>query len=326
MIKNVTIKDARNNPNLIVPLAADEIFYKVFGTQENVSNTEVLISVFLGIPLEDIKGRVEIKSRDMYNLSVYSKHGEKDIVAWVSKKEPLKIAIEMNKYSTSKVTIDRNLFFLSDVFTSGLDKGAGYNNLVSTVQINFNPRYVDQENCSVIDKYTLKNEYMHELTNKFASYQINLAALSDIWYNKLDKDISNIDPLIILFGALIWENEKDKFKEIVENNLIDKDIRDSIEGIVLNMNKDTFVVSHYYDREEARIEEWDAEIEEAKKDYYNKGIIEGRESGLIEGREEKEHEMIINFHKNNVSLELISASTGLSIEEIQKIINEEQDK
>ena len=50
----------------------------------------------------------------------------------------------------------------------------------------------------------------------FSLCQINLAALSDIWYNKLDKDISNIDPLIILFGALIWENEKDKFKEIIE--------------------------------------------------------------------------------------------------------------
>ena len=44
------------------------------------------------------------------------------------------------------------------------------------------------------------------------------------------------------------------------------------------------------------------------------------------GREEKEHEMIINFYNNGVSLELISKSSGLTIKEIEKIIKEEQSK
>ena len=34
------------------------------------------------------------------------------------------------------------------------------------------------------------------------------------------------------------------------------------------------------------------------------------------------HEMIINFYNNNASLELISKSTGLSIKEIEKIIEQ----
>lgn len=322
MIKNVTRLDAKNNPNIIVPLASDEIFHKVFGTKENVSNTEVLISVFLGIPLKDIKGRVEIKSSDMDNLTVFSKHGEKDIVAWVDINEPLKLNIEMNRFSTSPVTIDRNTFFLADLFSSGLEYGTGYKNLVTTIQINFNPRYVDQINSPIIDKYTLKNTYNYELTNKFILYQINLAELSDIWYNKSKKDVSNIDPLVILFGALIWENEKDKFKKIVDEMLIDKDIKDSIEGIVLNMNKDTFVVRNYYDIEEARIEEWNAEIEYAKKESYK----EGHESGLIEGLKEKEREIILNMYNKNIDIHTISDISNLSIKEIEKIINENTNK
>ena len=50
------------------------------------------------------------------------------------------------------------------------------------------------------------------------------------------------------------------------------------------MNKDTFVVRHFYDREEERIEEQDAEIEYAKKESYNKG------------RDENRREMVINVY------------------------------
>ena len=76
-----------------------------------------------------------------------------------------------------------------------------------------------------------------------------------------------LDPLMILFGAIIWENEKDKFEEMIESKLMDKDIKKSIEGIVLAMNKDSFVIGRYYDREESRIAEWNAEIEEARKKF-----------------------------------------------------------
>ncbi|MBR3660685.1 MAG: hypothetical protein IKN63_02145 [Bacilli bacterium] len=65
-----------------------------------MANTEVLLSALLGIPYDETKGHVIIKSSGMSNLAVNSKHGEKDIVAWVNIDEPLKITIEMNKYST----------------------------------------------------------------------------------------------------------------------------------------------------------------------------------------------------------------------------------
>ena len=40
-----------------------------------------------------------------------------------------------------------------------------------------------------------------------------------------------------------------------------------------------------------------------------------------EGKAEKQQEMIINFYNNNVSLDIISKSSGLSIDEIKKIIS-----
>ena len=316
MIKYVTREEAMNNPNLIVPIASDDIFHEVFGKQENVSNTEALISAFLDIPLEELKGRVEIKSRDMNHLTVNSKHGEKDIVVWISKDEPLKLTIEMNRYSVSDSTIERNFFFATDVFSSGLKAGLGYTNLTKTIQLNFNPKYVDTNNNPIIDKYTLKNDFKHELTNKFILYQINIAELSKVWYNESNQDVSNINSLSILFGALILENEKDKFQELL-NKIKNKDIKASIERIVFDMNKDSFVVRHFYDAEECRIEEWEAEkIEYAKKEA---------EKAAKKAREEKEREMILNMYNDNMKIDLISKYSNVSIDKIQKIINKEQE-
>ena len=52
-------------------------------------------------------------------------------------------------------------------------------------------------------------------------------------------------------------------------------------------------------------------------------MIENDKKHYIEiGREERTNEMIINFYKNGVSLELISKSSGLSIQEIEKILKD----
>ena len=48
----------------------------------------------------------------------------------------------------------------------------------------------------------------------------------------------------------------------------------------------------------------------------------GKNDGVEEGIEQTQRENIVNFYKNNVSIDIISKSTGLTIEEVEKIINE----
>ena len=48
--------------------------------------------------------------------------------------------------------------------------------------------------------------------------------------------------------------------------------------------------------------------------------MENFEQGVEQGIEQKQTEMIINFYNNGASLELISKSSGLSIEEVNNII------
>ena len=66
---------------------------------------------------------------------------------------------------------------------------------------------------------------------------------------------------------------------------------------------------------------WDERMDLAfSKDYHrgkDEGFDEGKKAGFLEGKKE----MIINLNNNGVSLDIISKSSGLSIDEVKKIIN-----
>ena len=326
MIKNVARSECENNPNFIVPIAFDDVFHEVFGTQKNIKNTTLLVSALLNIPYKEIDGKVKIKNVGMSNPKIKSKRGEKDIVVFISKKEPLKINIEMNKYSISKVIIDRNVYFQSDLFVSGLETSNPYSDLRKTIQFNLNPEFIDKINEPVVDEYYYRNEYGNILTEKSLIVHINVAKMSYIWYNEKRDEILNKNPLLYLLGTLIIENEKDKFKKLIQNKLMDKEIGKMIERIVMNMNSDINLVSRYYDIEESRKQEWEAEKQEfaenAAKEAFNRGINQGFSQGIIQTK----RDMVVSLYQNDVSVDIIKKSTGLSIDDIEKLIEESKSK
>ena len=63
---------------------------------------------------------------------------------------------------------------------------------------------------------------------------------------------------------------------------------------------------------------WDERIDEKLRNH--DAYETGKDEGFMNGIEQKQTEMIINFYQNGASLELISKSSGLSIKEIEKII------
>ena len=51
-----------------------------------------------------------------------------------------------------------------------------------------------------------------------------------------------------------------------------------------------------------------------------------REEGYDSGSKEKQHEIIINMHKDNVPIENIAKYTNLSCEDVMKVIEEKETK
>ena len=73
---------------------------------------------------------------------------------------------------------------------------------------------------------------------------------------------------------------------------------------------------------------WDERIEDnlRKRESYilgkDEGKEEGIEQGIKQGIEQNRTEMIINFYNNGVPIDIISKSSGKSLEEVKKIIEE----
>ena len=78
----------------------------------------------------------------------------------------------------------------------------------------------------------------------------------------------------------------------------------------------------WYDPEEERKRLNDSALAYSRK----RGLKEGKEIGLIEGRKEREQEMVISLYNQNVSIDIISKASGLSQEEVEEIINNTKNK
>ena len=68
---------------------------------------------------------------------------------------------------------------------------------------------------------------------------------------------------------------------------------------------------------------WDERIEKnlrAQQEYYD-GKQEGIEQGIQEGTLETKKEIVLNMYKDNMEIDKISKYSGLSLKEVNEIIN-----
>ena len=71
--------------------------------------------------------------------------------------------------------------------------------------------------------------------------------------------------------------------------------------------------------QEEDLRRWTEQV--ARREGLKEGKEEGIKEGIKEGKLETQKEMVIKMHENNISLELISKTSGLSEQEILNIIN-----
>lgn len=349
MKRNVTREMAMKDPNLIVPIAFDIIFKEVFGTKKNIKITEYLVSILLDIPYEEVKGKVDFKEKELSGKKVMSKKGEKDIVFLVSLEEPFKISLEMNQFNIDNPTIVRNSLFQSDSFVTGIEENDNYVDIPITIQFNFNPEFVDIINRPLVDEYYYKNKYGYILTEKNKIVHINVAKMSDMWYNLEYKSYPEISPILFLISAIIIENEKIKFDELISDKRINDEIGKLIEGIVYDMNENVGLVSRYYDYEEERkkllrsdviyqsrlraekiapkmaekmAKELAAKLAKDMAKDMAKDIAKEMANNMAKDMvHDITNDTIRKFYKNGVSLDVIEKSFGISKEEIETILN-----
>ena len=299
------------DPNSIVPIVFDDLFKIVFGREENADITAYLVSLLLKIPYERVKGKIKFKSTSHIKKMVSEKNSEKDIVFLVSMSEPLKINIEMNRtdYLESSI-IDRNVYFHSNLFGSGLKRKNEYENLTTTIQYNFNLDYVDKIGEELIDEFVYRIQRGYILTEKSKIVNLNIKKMAELWYSNEYKKYKEISPILFGLSALMLETNKKKFEHLVESIKMDKDIKEQLERIVMDLNVDDELLTKYYDLEEERKKMNEAVMKDLKVRFKK------------EGKLEEKKEIVINMIKNNLPIETIANCTNLTLEEVETIIDE----
>ena len=302
-----------NNPNKMVPICYDEMFKAVFGNREYPNITAYLISVLTGIPYSLLKGKIAFKNTNQKLSRVTDKKADKDVIFIVDLEEPLKINLEMNNRKTFKQEIiERNIYFASNFFGMGLEESEDYTNIKTTIQYNFNLKYVDTINKEKIDEYVLRNKYGHILTEKLKIIHINIEELSKLWYSEARFNYPENYQILCGISALMMCTDKSKFESDIRSVPLDEKIRMDIERIVEEMNYDDQLPERYYDRDE----EWDR----IKRTCIKSEIKEASKKALELGANQEKVEIAKKMLKlGTISIDDISKATGLSKDEIKSL-------
>ena len=312
----------------LIPLKDDFLFKKVFGEDEGIERLEGFLSMYFHVPINEIKGKVKILNGDFRKEKPFSKDQKVDVKANVELGiGELMINIEVN--AEEGTTLERNILYASRILSNQLTKKKiNYKKLKPLIQINFDKYEINEQNKRIIKRCYIKDETNKVISDLLEFVHINIAKCHTAWYNKtIDKEKKE-DQDLIRFGALLLIDNSNDFKTCMEEIDMSKEIKEDIEDTV-EWYADDEIMLALHDRESI-IEDARQQAEERGHDAgFKKGHEEGHEEGRKEGRkegikqgikqglEQKSIEITKNLLEQNIDINIISSSTGLSIEEIE---------
>ena len=318
MLELKTLKDHKNNPDAFIYMAYDDIF-KLLGTKKYIKLTTYLISALCSLNYKDLVNKVIVADVKNNSRMIDTKL-EKDLLYLVNTDNKFKISIEMNRISSlNKNIIDRNLAYLADAYTTGIQTKDNYKDLIPTIQFNLNMCDVNQEK-EVLNNYLLRNTNSKVLTKKMRMYHVNILKLYKMWYDKSIKKEDLYFKKLCFMGALLLENEWTKFYELLDNapSDFDDELKNEVKEMLEYMNDDSLLVARFYDPDKRREFYMEGFREEGREQGREEGRLQGREQGIFK----RNLEIVKNMFKKKYKIEDIEEVTGLSKEEIIKLKEE----
>jgi len=286
----------------------DIVFKKLFGVEEN---KDLLISLINSI----VSKEDEVEDVDLLNpYNPRSFKADKlsilDIKA-KRKKDGVRYSIEIQVNDEADYD-KRALYYWGKLYTEQLEKGYDYEKLNKSIAIHILHFTSVVNNSNYHNVFRVRDD--KEKKVYFEDLELHTIELNKFG-NEKDKDL-NVILRKIKSTLDIWVGFLAKYELLDINNLpkeLDKkEIRKAMEIVdVMNLTK---IEREAY---EGRLKWLRAEASALKKKY-EEGIEKGREEGREEGIEKVAKSLLMQ--KANINL--VSKSTGLSIEEIKKLEKE----
>ena len=286
------------------PPKMDIIFQAIFGEVGSENITKDFLEKILKRKIEKISlDKNPILRRELKD----DKLGVLDIVTELDGKE--KCNIEMQLIDKNNI-IERMLYYWSKMYTKQIKAGDDYNKLEKTIVIliaDFNIKGLEEveyhSTWKIIETNSVKKLI---LTDKF---ELDIIELSKIKGRENEKD-QLLDWLVFLENP-----ESERVTRKMEEN---ENLKEAVEKLD-RISKDEKMQRIIELREKA-IRDEHAIYAKGVDDGIEKGIQKGFEDGKEKGAREKQIEIAKKLLKSKVEIEIIIETTGLTEEEIKKLM------
>ena len=271
-----------------ISLLSDTTFKHLFKKEDYKEFFNVIIKSIIDM---------DISNFELYDAELNSGNEKRDYrldILLVNSDIDIIISIEMNQFP-SEVTKFKNRLYVYTLLAKSLNSGEDAKKKY-IIQINFNKEkhpYVSKASYSVMDLDT------HKEIKDFKIHEVYLENYKGIRYNGDNKE----EMYLSLFTATSYE----ELREIAGNEKEALKIVDELEKLGIDDE-----LGAVYDNEQMQ--------KRLLNTARNWGYDDGKAEGLEEGKKEEKISIAKNLLKDGMSIESVSKNTGLSIEELQKLI------
>ena len=295
----------------LLPPKMDFVFKRIFG---NENHPNVLISFLNAVlnPVDPIQS-VELKDTTIEKSHLEDKYSRLDVKAMTNKGEHINIEIQLeDEYNMIK----RSLYYWSKLYEGQLENRENYQKPSRTICINlldFNLLNHDKFHSV----YRLKDcETNEELTDVMELHFIELKKI---------KDVQHAEEVKTKLEAWLYFINQPDSELVQELEKIEVDIKEA-KAELIRLSGDRKERERYEKRRESRLNEISAlsyaeekGIQKGIEQGVKQGLEQGVKQGLEQGAKQEKIEIAKNLIQNGLDNELISKSTGLSVEEVEKL-------
>ena len=274
----------------------DRAFKEVFLKPDNSDLLKALLEFILKIKID----KLEIKKTELLSGNVNIKDKRVDAIVHTGNK---KIEIEINSQNKDYLHT-RSTAYICNIYQSNASVDDTYNEDTDIIQVNLT--WGLGRNNDEMKIYKIMNEKGELYVKNFIIYEINMDYYDKIWYSKNEDEIKKNQYMIML------DLDKKELKNMPKDKIVDKYITN-----VTIVNDDP-EFQKYMSEEEDKRKIQNSLLSEAKEEGISQGISQGYTSGINDGIKQTAK----NLLSMNMPIEDISKATGLSIEEIKKISND----
>ena len=314
-----------------VSIISDVMFKTMFQNSKRIKYSAKLISYFIDVSYEKLLDNLKLVQNDFDNEKYYSKGERGDYVAEI---DGVNINIEINN-NYQDYTFERNLEYVFRIYNKNVVRSIRKDSYKYTrvVQINFNNFYYKEDDDAV--KIFTVNDGKVKYTDKIIIVQVYLPLLRKKWYDLGIENLDEKEKFILSLYEMNIDNSKALGGRIKIMNDYLEESEEVMENTIFGESYDKELSTYEGGFDEGRQAGYDDGYVSGKEDGYvsgkedgyvsgkEEGYASGKEEGYASGKEEGEKLAIISIAKklkqNGVDIKLISASTGLTIDEIENL-------